>query len=239
MAQLVSTEGLVLSVVPWRETSIIARIFTRELGPKRYVINSVRTQAPRYPPGFFQSLAWLKMVVYNSHSKDVNRIKEVHLAQVWNSSAQDASKTSVLMFLGEVLEHCLRDEINQPALFDFITSELARFERLSSKESLNFHIEFMVNLLPYLGFGLQDEGGLVELSPNDLVAFKLPPLTEEEEAALTGCLSNENQLNENIKINLSTLGRRHLIKRLVAWYSFHLEGFGPIRSLEVLRAILE
>ncbi len=239
MAQLISTEGLVLSVIPWRETSIIARIFTRELGPKRYVINSVRTQAPRYPPGFFQSLAWLKMVVYNSHSKDVNRIKEVHLAQVWNTSAQDAAKTTILMFLGEVLEHCLRDEINQPTLFDFITSELNRFYKINQKEVVNFHIEFMVNLLPFLGFGLQDEGGILELSPNDLVAYHLPPITEEEEAALSSCLNLQNQLNINNEITLSTVGRRHLLKRLIAWYSFHLEGFGPIRSLDVLRTILE
>lgn len=238
MANLVSTEGLVLSVVPFKETSIIAKIFTKELGLKRYVINSVRTQAPKYPPGFFQSLAYLKLVVYNSPTKEINRIKEVHLAQVWNSASGNSVRTTILMFLGEVLEQCLRDEIAQPALFDFLTTSLLEFERASENEALNFHWELMIHLLPYLGFSPKDEGELLELSYSDLKAFQLPPISEKEEAAVLSCLQKFQ--NEEITIyNLSNLERRNLIKRLCAWYSFHLEGFGPIRSLEVLRTILE
>ena len=43
---LIKTRGIVLSYLKYRESSIIARVYTERLGVQSYVVNSVRKAKP-------------------------------------------------------------------------------------------------------------------------------------------------------------------------------------------------
>ncbi len=51
---LVKTRGIVLNFIKFRETSIIVRIYTEQLGLQSYIINSVRKKSPGSRMALFQ-----------------------------------------------------------------------------------------------------------------------------------------------------------------------------------------
>ena len=74
---IISTPGIVLHTTPYGETSLIAKVLTRELGLRSYIVKGVRTQAARTKQGLFQPMTELDMVVYNNTKTDLNYTKEL------------------------------------------------------------------------------------------------------------------------------------------------------------------
>lgn len=60
---LVKTRGIVLNFIKFRETSIIVRMYTEQLGLQSYIINSVRKKAPGSRMALFQPFTLLDLVV--------------------------------------------------------------------------------------------------------------------------------------------------------------------------------
>ncbi|WP_373396659.1 recombination protein O N-terminal domain-containing protein [Algoriphagus halophilus] len=75
------TSGIVLSYIRYKESSIICKVFTRELGLKSYLINGVRSQNSKSKIALYQPMTLLDMVVYNKESTGLQRISEVKLTR--------------------------------------------------------------------------------------------------------------------------------------------------------------
>ncbi len=73
---LVKTRGIVLNFIKFRETSIITRVYTEQLGPQTYIVNSVRKKGPGARIALFQPFTLLDMVVYTSPKGGITRISE-------------------------------------------------------------------------------------------------------------------------------------------------------------------
>ena len=71
---LKKTEGVVLSAIRYKESSIIVRIFSRELGLKSYIINGVRTQGAKSKAALYQPMTLLDLVVYEKEGAGLQRI---------------------------------------------------------------------------------------------------------------------------------------------------------------------
>jgi len=89
----------------------------------------------------------------------------------------------------------------------------------------NFHLIMMLKLSKYLGFAPANIA--------ELLSYRFA--TEEEEKTLHVLL----QTNFNVDIKLSNSLRRNLLEQLIAFYNEHIEGFGEMRSMNVLREVLE
>ena len=63
---LVKTRGIVLSYLKYRETSVIVRIYTEQLGLQSYVVNGVRKAKPPGRIALFQPFTLLELVAYTS-----------------------------------------------------------------------------------------------------------------------------------------------------------------------------
>jgi DNA repair protein RecO (recombination protein O) len=61
---LIKTRGIVLSFLKYRETSIIARIYTERRGVQNYIVNGVRKAKPPGRIALFQPLTMLELVAY-------------------------------------------------------------------------------------------------------------------------------------------------------------------------------
>ena len=73
---LVKTRGIVLNFIKYRESSIIALIYTEQLGLQTYIVNSVRKKGPGSRIALFQPFTLLDMVVYTSPKGGITRISE-------------------------------------------------------------------------------------------------------------------------------------------------------------------
>ncbi|MBQ0740238.1 DNA repair protein RecO C-terminal domain-containing protein, partial [Aquimarina celericrescens] len=77
-------------------------------------------------------------------------LKEVKVSYRYLSLQSNIYKSTMVMFLAEVLKSCIQEEERNEALFYFLQDS---FISLDKAESIsNFHLQFIVKLTQFLGF---------------------------------------------------------------------------------------
>lgn len=238
---LVKTRGIVLSFIKFRETSIIVRIYTEQLGLQSYIVNSVRKKAPGSRMALFQPFTLLDLVVYTSPKGGITRISEYKCLFPFASIPFDIRKSSVLLFLSEVVSRTIREEEANPVLFNFLYRSIITFDQMEEGYE-NFHLVFLLQLAIYLGFApssgaeittqvafathASGASGILSSRPATLHFQLFEPLLED-------LIHRPGQtIIPNGKI------RRELLHILIQYYQLHVDKLGEIKSLNVLSEVL-
>ncbi|MVM28793.1 DNA repair protein RecO [Spirosoma sp. HMF4905] len=228
---LQKTRGLALSYLRYRETSIIARIYTEEFGLQSYIVNSVRTaRSKNNKIALFQPLTLLDMVVYNKHDRDLHRLSEVKTSYPFQSLPFEVAKSTIAMFVTEMLNKVLKEEASSPMLFKFLVDSVLFLEEARTNYE-NFHLAFLLKLSFFLGFGPESAREFDDQLRENSYPF-LPD--NEMETALNIML--RQPVGTPIKLQRSA--RNELLDALVAYYQIHIDSVGEVKSLPVLREVL-
>src|ERR1700744_3001764 len=145
------TRGIVFKTTDYGETSVIVQVFTEKFGLQSYIINAVKKPKAKISRNMFQPLHLLDMVVYHKNTSGVQRIKEVKNAPVLQSIPYNVIKSSVAIFLNEVLYKAVKQQSAEEHLFSFVFNSIEWLDH--QQEGLaNFHLFFLIRLSRYLGF---------------------------------------------------------------------------------------
>ena len=227
------TRGIVLNFIKYRETSIVTRIYTEAFGLQSYIVNSVRGGGKKSKGkiSLFQPLTQLDMVVYHKKSTGLNRISEMKCPEPYQSIPYDFRKSGIALFLTEVLNKCLKEEEENTELFEFLSSALLIFDNLSEHYQ-NFHLQFMLKLSRYLGFAPHSAREVLQ----EIHEYTgRSAFSETEERVLTQLI----QFPFAQKVSTSNNTRRLLLDELITFYQIHVEGFKDLKSVSVLRELME
>ncbi|MFD2246310.1 DNA repair protein RecO [Pontibacter ruber] len=234
---LVKTRGIVLNYMKFRETSIITKIYTEQLGLQSYIVNSVRKKGPGSRMALFQPFTLLDMVVYTSHRGGLTRMSEYKIAYPFATIPFDIRKSSMLLFLSEIVARTVKEEEENPALFHFLYNAMIEFDE-QEEHFENFHLMFLLHLSHHLGFGPSSGTEIVEqvaFSPNAQALTSAPPVLtlQAYEVYFDQLLRTPEQANiPNGKI------RRELLGILIRYYQLHVDHLGEIKSLAILSEVL-
>lgn len=230
---LIATQGFVLHTTPYAETSVVAKVFTRQMGLKSYIVKGVRTARGRVKQNLLQPLSDLDMVVYDNPRSTLNYVKELspHGPQPTVSAVENALR----FFMTEVLYRSLHEEEPLPQLFDYV-EQVSQCPAHSPQSAAHLPIEFMLAVAGHLG-----------IEPMDNHSHRTPYFCLEEgrympapsETTLTPDLSLllHNYLSSTAVA--STLkDRQALLDALLTYFHIHFSGFASFHSHEVLHTIL-
>lgn len=235
-----------LRTVKYGETSIIVTIFTELFGVQSYLVNGVRTSTKKGTgkASLFQSAAILDLVVYHNELKHLNRIKEFKWAYLYKNIFSDVPKNAVSLFMVELLTKCLKQPEGNPELFHFTEDIFMKLDESSGAIMANLPLFFALHLPFHFGFRITDnysdknifldlqEGSFVNEQPRH------PHFLEDKQAAVTSQLLQVMQPEELEDIKLNHDFRRHLLQRYEDYYRLHIQDFGTMKSLPVLREVL-
>jgi DNA repair protein RecO (recombination protein O) len=216
---LYKTQGVVFRFVRFRETSIIASVFTEHFGLQSYIINSVRSAKGKM--ALFQPLTLLDMVVYHRENARINRIKEVRCLHPYETLHTDIRKSAIALFLIEVLNKTVKEESQSREMFGFISSALIQLDTLTHGYE-NFHLYFLIQLSHMLGFGLTDAQHATSCFHGDDESLKLL----------------DKMLAGNWQATMKVQQRRTLLNGLLQFYKSHMDTLGELKSIEVLQDVL-
>src|SRR6476620_11401393 len=118
------TRGIVFRTIKFSETSVISKIYTEKFGMQSYIINGVRSEKSKTKAGQLQVMSILEMEVYYQENRNLNRIKEMRPAYVFTSLLFDPLKSSLGLFMMEVLNKCIHEEETNEAMYAFIADGL-------------------------------------------------------------------------------------------------------------------
>ncbi len=143
-------KAIVLNYIRYSESSVITRMYTDLFGLQSYIVNSVRSSRPKHNIALFQPLTQLELVAYHNEKGNLNRVSEVRILDPYSDIPFNIRKSTVAIFLSEVLTRTLKEESAQENLFDFISNSILQYDRLKENYR-NFHIQFLFRYLKYIG----------------------------------------------------------------------------------------
>jgi DNA repair protein RecO (recombination protein O) len=234
---VVKTKAIVISALKYQEKSLIVKCFTEAAGLKSYFIRdafsgSKSTQKIAY----FQPLNILDIEAVHKNKGTLEYFKEVRLAVPYHSINADIVKTTIAIFVSEILHHSIKEEEKNQSLYSFLETALLWLD--NHTEVANFHLILLLEITKFLGFYPDrslKEHSFFEMTEGVFVPFEtLTCLTESETSLLKRLMA--------LKLDSGTKAfhvseRQALLKILLDYYSLHLDGFRRPNSLEVLKEI--
>lgn len=235
------TRGIVFKTTDYSESSVVVQIFTEKFGLQSYLINGIKRPKSKIRLNSLQSLHLLDMIVYHKPSGNIQRVSELRHQPVFQQIPYDIVKSSITMFLNEVLYKSLKQHEADEILFEFLFHAIEILDSMSQGLA-NFHLYFLLRLTRFLGFYPDNtnssaayfdlkSGGYSSLQPPHAFILE-PPYT----ALWTKVLNaNFDTLHE---LKISAAERKVLLEKVLDYYALHSEGFGKVKSLEVLEEVL-
>jgi DNA repair protein RecO (recombination protein O) len=225
------TKGIALSYIRYGESSIIARVYTEAFGLQSYIINGVRSAKNKTNRiALFQPLTLLDMVVYYKDGRDLHRISEVKTPYPFQHIPFEVAKSSMALFMTEMLTKTLKEEAGNPHLFRFLLTSVVHLEEATEQYS-TIHLAFLLQLASFLGFGPENAEEFETQLREHSVPFLADAVMSE---AVNTFLSNPI----DVPVRLSRAQRTDLLDGLVAFYRIHFDNLGEVKSLAVLREVL-
>lgn len=239
---LYKTRGIVFKTTNYSESSVVVQVFTEKFGLQSYLINGIKRPKSKIRLNSLQPLHLLDMVVYHKASGNIQRVSELRHQPVFQSIPYDIVKSSITMFLNEVLYKSLRQHEADEVLFGFLFHAIEILDSMSHGLA-NFHLYFLLRLSRFLGFYPDTtlaasaayfdlkNGGYSSLQPSHALIIE-PPYT----SIWTNILNSNFDYLHTLKI--SAAERKLILEKILDYYRLHIEGFGQIRSHEVLEEVL-
>ncbi|MBF6609300.1 MAG: DNA repair protein RecO [Flavobacterium sp.] len=232
---LVKTKAIVISALKFQEKSLIVKCFTQTDGVKSYFVRDAFSHRKNNQKiAYFQPLTLLEVDAVHKNKGTLETFREIRLSSAYLTVNTDIVKSTIAMFLSEVLHHSIREEENNSGLFEFLESALLWFD--AHERTPDFHLILMLEITRYFGFypaqgSVGDYFEMIEgtFSPD----FALTCLTAEDTALLKRLLS----VRFNDATGFNSIQRQSLLNILIDYYSFHLDGFKRPKSLDVLKAV--
>ena len=223
---IVKTPGIVISYVRFKETSIIARIFTRELGLQSYVVNGVRSHKNSGKMALYQPMTLLDLVVYKNDRKAIQRISECRCEYPYQNIPYDMKKSAVLMFSAELLGKTVTEEnLEDAEKYDFVRQFLIRLDE-STEGAEHYPVYFGLHLSRFVGFEIETGRQLIAETVF-LNSTRMQSMAEYFDVLL------QQEVPRDTTIEL----RREALSCLLEYYDTHLDGFRHMKSVQVLKQL--
>jgi DNA repair protein RecO (recombination protein O) len=240
------TKGIVLRTVKYGETSVIATVYTELFGIQSYIVKGVRQSSKQgtTKANYFQPAAMLQMEVYHNELKNLQFIKEYQWSYLFEHIFFNVVKNAAAMYIIELLQHTLKQPEANPELFHLIEDTLRQLDKGNETLTANLPLFFTLHLATELGFQLQGEyrkgTPVLDLREGSFVAgipFHLHYISDEL-AETTSRINAINFYNDLENLHLNRHVRRELLEVLKLYLALHVEGFGDLKSLNVLKEVL-
>lgn len=238
---LVKTKAIVISSLKYGEADLIVKCFTQSFGLKSYLLrNILKSRKGKLRTSLFQPLTHLDLEANHKDKGTLESLREAKVTYHFQSLHTDVVKSSIVLFLSEVLRSSIQEEEENTSLFQFLEQTTIWLD--SSKEIANFHLLFLLNLTQHLGF-------YPDISSKDLPFFNLVEGTFKTSAINIYCHNDAriSLLKRLLGTNFDTLAliklnqneRSAFLLMLLQYYEVHLHGFKQPRSLAVLNTIFQ
>ena len=236
---LVKTHAIVLNSIKYGDSGKIVKFFTQNHGIKSCIAKSVYAKKNRINP-LLVPFNFVELVYDEKPNQSLFFIKEINPTHHFNSIHQQPAKTTIVLFLAEILHAVLKEEESNLGLFRFLENSISNFDKKENAYS-DFHLWFLFHLTSYLGFypnlensaryfdlthGISSDQILSDFSISDEELLWFKKISE-----LDFLHQTSNQFNQN--------QRKSLLSVLLKYFELHISDFRQPKSLEILNRVFE
>jgi DNA repair protein RecO (recombination protein O) len=234
---LVKTKAIVISSIKYQEKSLIVKCFTLSDGLKSYFVrDAFSSRKSNQKIAYFQPFSILEIEAIHKNKGTLENFKEIKLATPFQTIHNTITKSTIVLFLSEMMHYSIHEEEENEALFTYLETALLWLD--THDEIVNFHLIFLLEATKYLGF-------YPDNTDIDLPYFEMTEGIFTPFHAISSLSQHETQLFKKLlslkfESDLKTfhvIERQLLLKIIIDYYSFHLDGFRKPKSLDVLKEV--
>jgi DNA repair protein RecO (recombination protein O) len=253
-----ATKGIVVHSLKYAETSLIVKIYTELFGIQSYLVRGIRKTGSKTKPGLFQPLTLLDLQVYHREHASLQTIREVRVAIPYQNIPFDIRKSSVAIFINELIYKSIREEEPNPDMFSFLWDSCLELD--STEESVaGFHIRFAIQMMHPLGifprlnhsaqnryFNLRE--GLFQPTIPEYPEFLDAKESERMAKYLTPNIIDEKHLTPNPSPQgegrassgpSAKMEGNEVLETILTYYRLHLPGFKNMKSHHILHEVFK
>jgi DNA repair protein RecO (recombination protein O) len=234
---LVKTKAIVISSLKYQEKSLIVKCFTLSDGLKSYFVrDAFSSRKSNQKIAYFLPFSILEIEAVHKNKGTLENFKEIKLAIPFQTIHNTVTKSTIILFLSEMMHYSIHEEEENEALFTYLETALLWLD--AHDDMANFHLIFLLEATKYLGF-------YPDFTDIDLPFFEMTEGIFTPFHAISSLSQHETQLFKKLlslkfESDLKTfhvIERQLLLKIIIDYYSFHLEGFRKPKSLDVLKEV--
>ena len=239
---LQQTRGIVLNSIKYSDSSIIVKIYTEDFGLVSYLVRSARGKKSKIKAVLFQPMAIINFIAFHKKKQGLQSIREITQCSPFTGIPYDIKKSSVIIFMAEVLNKSIHEEEQNKALFDFIFNSVIYLDNNAGRVS-EFNLYFMMELSSHLGFYPQcnysENNNIFNLYDGHFQE-SLPEHPYFMEADLSADFYKLIiSLHPEDRIEIAPQIRTALMDKILDYYRMHLNGFNTLNSHLILKEVLQ
>lgn len=231
--------GLYLNHTNYGDTSVILKLYTLQHGTTSFIVKGIKRK--KGGSALLQPFHYLELSSNFKPEKDLNFGNQVRLSKPSYSLTSDIRKSTVALFLTEVLNKTLKESAPNEELYK-VVSTLITFYDESEFTSL-FHHAFLIELIKRLGitpnFGRNVSIDLLNMKEG---VFEYNPQPNNSYFTLASSQAFKliigTKFDELNQINLAKKTKQELLTNLVQYIEIQTEiKKGSIQSYKILETI--
>ena len=233
---------IVLNTRPYRETSLLVNAYTDIWGRADFIVRGIRTARNKASAAMFHPLSILDTRTYYHEKKDLNQLKEYQKIYLLDGLCSDVRKSSVGLFIGELLYKTVRESEENRALFGFVADTILELDR-AGVELADLHLYFAARLCRYLGYAPDLSAPAQKNIFFDIkgACFRDTPDTSYGAFDLDASRLFRQILTcppgEATPLQCSGTKRHHFLNCLMNYYGYHMGKTPDIRSVDILHQV--
>ncbi|MCL2727328.1 MAG: recombination protein O N-terminal domain-containing protein [Bacteroidales bacterium] len=238
-----SVELIVLHTIKYTESSLLVYAYTDLFGRQTYLLRGARTTKNHGVAAHFFPLHILEAEVYHKKGASIQYIKEFHSKNSLQSIRTNLYKSTIALFLGEVLYKTIKEEEPNATLHRFLSDAIMELDLLTCGVA-NFHLYFITHLCAHLGYAPD-----LNYHPEHSPLFDLPQgffvpawaasnlACSPELSILLHRFSTSPCASSAASIPLNATQRNDYVDAIIRYLSFHLNTPLELKSPKVLQQI--
>ena len=179
----------------------------------------------------YQPLTLLDLVVYEKENAGLQRISEAKLQRAHQRIPFEFSRTSIALFMTEVISRSIYENYQNEGLFDFYSESVVILDQEVTTLAL-FPLVFLIEQAKFLGFSPEEAAGFI-------LESKKQPFSPEELGLTLDTLNTLLKEKFESQVKLPVRLRRKLLDHLLDFYSEHLDNPSLFKSLVIIRQLME
>ena len=232
--------GIVLGTLKYGEKGLVVHMLTDTHGRQSYMIQGIRPTAKGSRMALLQPMFAVEFEGLTSSKLSMHRLKDLAPGIVLRTLPFDVRKSTIALFMAEVLYRLVRENEPLGELFDFVWGSIEALDHIDEGIA-NFHLWFLANLSRPLGFSPDNEytdGAWLDIRDGHFTPHALLPscaLAPENARILHDML--ECDVRYLGEVGLNRAERVAFLEAMLKYYAYHLEGIKAVESIRVLKEV--
>lgn len=213
-------------------------MFTEEYGTRSFLVKGGRKK--RNVMAAMQPFHTLEISSNFKAEKELNLAQSIQLSVPLKSITMDIRKSTVAVFVTEVLYEVLREEPMNKSLYEFLSTSVNWYDHASF--NANFHLLMLVELTSFLGIRPSERKRADELFSLEKGEFQHPSMVEyyfmdeSDSEMLSSILKTSYSDISNLKIG--NVQRKSFLNAMIKYFEIQLSlRADKISSHKVLEAV--